>query len=144
MGACIGNHTEIGPVQPRNASNRVMVCSLNGGTQTHELHVGALGDPSRLTWTNLAATPPLCFSASVSQVRNISRKVTGELWAASKDTVNLVAELERGQDTVKWELDAEDILVHIMWASPEQILLAKTYGDIVIQDNTCLTNRYCD
>lgn len=78
----------------------------------------------------------------VSQVRNMSRKVTGELWASSSDALELVAELERGNETVKWELDAENILRSIMWASPEQILLARTYGGVVIQDNTCLTNRY--
>lgn len=74
----------------------------------------------------------------------MSRKVTGELWASSGDALELVAELERGKETVKWELDAENILRSIMWASPEQILLARTYGGIVIQDNTCLTNRYCN
>ncbi|CBJ29724.1 putative far-red impaired response protein [Ectocarpus siliculosus] len=76
------------------------------------------------------------------KVRNMSRKVTGELWASSGDALELVAELERGNETVKWELDAENILRSIMWASPEQILLARTYGGVVIQDNTCLTNRY--
>lgn len=74
----------------------------------------------------------------------MSRKVTGELWASSGDALELVAELERGKETVKWELDAENILRSIMWPSPEQILLARTYGGIVIQDNTCLTNRYCN
>lgn len=73
----------------------------------------------------------------------MSRKVTGELWASSGDALELVAELERGQEIVKWELDAENIMRSIMWASPEQILLARTYGGIVIQDNTRLTNRYC-
>ncbi|CAM9836724.1 unnamed protein product [Pylaiella littoralis] len=50
--------------------------------------------------------------------------------------------LERGKETVKWQLDADNVLTSIMWASPEQILLARTFGGIVIQDNTCLTNRY--
>lgn len=74
----------------------------------------------------------------------MAQKVSGELWASSDDALQLVAELERGTETVKWELDAENILRSIMWASPEQILLARTYGGVVIQDNTCLTNRYCN
>lgn len=48
----------------------------------------------------------LRFSGRVPQVRNMSRKITGELWASSGDALALVAELEREQETVKWELDA--------------------------------------
>ncbi|CAN0255656.1 unnamed protein product, partial [Scytosiphon promiscuus] len=39
-------------------------------------------------------------------------------------------------------MGADQSLKTIMWASPEQILAARSYGGVVIQDNTCLTNRY--
>ena len=61
-------------------------------------------------------------------------------WASGEDALNLVAELERGPQTVKWDVDADQVLRSIMWASPEQVMLARTYGGVVIQDNTCLTN----
>ena len=70
-------------------------------------------------------------------MRNLSAKVQRGRWASGEDALNLVAELERGPQTVKWDVDADQVL----WASPEQVLLARTYGGVVIQDNTCLTNR---
>ncbi|CAM9950714.1 unnamed protein product, partial [Ectocarpus fasciculatus] len=78
----------------------------------------------------------------VRKVRNMSDKVSRGRWASKTDALELVADLERGPATVKWESDANHVLRSIMWASPEQIILARTYGGIVIQDNTCLTNRY--
>lgn len=62
-------------------------------------------------------------------------------WASVEDALNVVAELERGPQAVKWDVDADQVLRSIMWASPEQVMLARTYGGVVIQDNTCLTNR---
>ena len=59
----------------------------------------------------------------------------------AKTLSTFVAELEKGPQTVKWDVDADQVLRSIMWASPEQVMLAKTYGGVVIQDNTCLTNR---
>ncbi|CAN0300328.1 unnamed protein product, partial [Hapterophycus canaliculatus] len=41
-----------------------------------------------------------------------------------------------------WETSADQVLRSIMWASPEQIVAARTYGGVVIQDNMGLTNRY--
>ena len=76
-----------------------------------------------------------------TQVRKLSAKVLRGRWASGEDALNLVAELERGPQTVKWDVDADQVLRSIMWASPEQVLLAITYGGVVIQDNTCLTNR---
>eukprot|EP00904_Undaria_pinnatifida_P011900 jgi/Undpi1/7840/HiC_scaffold_23.g10312.m1 len=76
------------------------------------------------------------------KVRNLSAKVLRGRWASGEDALNLVAELERGPQTVKWDVDADQVLRSIMWASPEQVMLARTYGGVVIQDNTCLTNRY--
>lgn len=125
----------------------VLICTIsmkNHCDTSQRLNEGKQG--MRPTFVPLVVletdTHSLYFFARVSQVRNMSRKVTGELWASSSDALELVAELERGNETVKWELDAENILRSIMWASPEQILLARTYGGVVIQDNTCLTNRY--
>lgn len=75
------------------------------------------------------------------QVRNLSAKIQRGRWASAGDAVQLVAELERGPGMVKWEMGADQSLKTIMWASPEQILAARSYGGVVIQDNTCLTNR---
>ncbi|CAN0480760.1 unnamed protein product, partial [Hapterophycus canaliculatus] len=41
-----------------------------------------------------------------------------------------------------WELGADQVLKSIMWASPEKIVAARTFGGVVTQDKTCLTNRY--
>ena len=68
-------------------------------------------------------------------------KVLRGRWASVEDALNVVAELERGPQTVKWDVDADQVLRSIIWASPEQVLLARTYGGVVIQDNTCLTKR---
>ena len=76
-----------------------------------------------------------------TQVRNLSAKVLRGRWASVEDALDIVAKLERGPQTVKWDVDADQVLRSVMWASPEQGLLARTYGVVVIQDNTCLTKR---
>ena len=74
-------------------------------------------------------------------MRNLSAKVLRGRWALGEDAVNLLAGLERGPQTMKWDIDADQVLRSIMWASPELVMLATIYGGVVIQDNTCLTNR---
>eukprot|EP00904_Undaria_pinnatifida_P011630 jgi/Undpi1/7598/HiC_scaffold_23.g10071.m1 len=90
----------------------------------------------------LTGTPTWTLTHCDADVRNLSAKVLRGRWASGEDALNLVAELERGPQTVKWDVDADQVLRSIMWASPEQVMLARTYGGVVIQDNTCLTNRY--
>ena len=58
----------------------------------------------------------------------MSAKVLRGRWASVEDALNLVAELERRLQTVKWDVDADQVLRSIMWASPEQVMLARTYG----------------
>ncbi|CAN0486865.1 unnamed protein product, partial [Laminaria digitata] len=42
----------------------------------------------------------------------------------------------------KWEVDGSGRLNKIFWPTADQQLLAHQYGHLVIQDNTCLTNKY--
>lgn len=71
----------------------------------------------------------------------MSRKISREKWAPSTDSRDLIAELEAGKMTVQWESDANNALRFVMWASPEQVDLARKFGGIVIQDTMSQTNR---
>ncbi|CAM9444741.1 unnamed protein product [Ectocarpus sp. 12 AP-2014] len=74
----------------------------------------------------------------------MSDKISRGRWASRADALDLVADLERGQTKVRWESNTNHVLLSIMLASPEQITLARTYGGVVIQDKTCLTDRCVD
>ncbi|CAN0552696.1 unnamed protein product [Ectocarpus sp. 8 AP-2014] len=52
----------------------------------------------------------------------MSDKISRGRWASRTDALDLVADLERGQTTVKWKSDTNHFLRSIMWASPEQIV----------------------
>ena len=71
----------------------------------------------------------------------MSAKVLRGRWASVENALDIVAKLGSGPQTVKWGVDADQVLRSIMWASREQVLLARTYGGVVIQDKTCFTNR---
>lgn len=68
-------------------------------------------------------------------------KIRRQRWVSTGDALNLMVDLKNKNATVAHDIAPDDVLRTIIWASPEQILLAKTYGGVVIQDNTCLTNR---
>lgn len=65
-----------------------------------------------------------------------------ENWATGKDAANLIAKLS-GDKTCEsdWELDSYDRLRSVMWSTQNQQIMARQFGGVVIQDNTCLTNR---
>lgn len=70
------------------------------------------------------------------------KKVQRECWSTPTDALDLVSELK---DTpgcfVKWETDDLHRLKHVLWSTGQQQVFARQWGGIVIQDNTCLTNR---
>ena len=71
----------------------------------------------------------------------MSARIRRQQWLSAGDALNLVTDLKNKGATVAYELDPNHVLRSIMWATPEQILLSRTYGGIVVQDNTMLTNR---
>lgn len=69
-------------------------------------------------------------------------KMRRELWSTPGDALNLVGSLEGTPGCyVKFELDVHERLKSIFWSTADQQLLAQQYGHVVIQDNTCLTNK---
>ncbi|CAM9288476.1 unnamed protein product, partial [Laminaria digitata] len=77
------------------------------------------------------------------KVRNMVKKIQREMWSTPTDALDLVASLIRMNGCyVNWETDALHRLKSVIWSTAEQQILARQFGGIVIQDNTCLTNRY--
>lgn len=70
------------------------------------------------------------------------RKVQRELWSTPSDALDLVSSLKDLPGCyVKWETDPLHRLKHVFWSTGQQQLFARQWGGIVIQDNTCLSNR---
>ena len=71
-------------------------------------------------------------------VRNVQR----ELWSTPTDGLDLVSGLKDLPGCyVRWDTDAQHRLKHVLWSTGQQQVFARQWGGIVIQDNTCLTNR---
>ncbi|CAN0468273.1 unnamed protein product [Laminaria digitata] len=65
------------------------------------------------------------------------------MWSTPDDAINLVGSLKGTPGChAKWEVDGSGRLNKIFWSTADQQLLAHQYGHLVIQDNTCLTNKY--
>ena len=70
------------------------------------------------------------------------KKIQREMWSTPTDALDLVSTLLRMHGCyVNWETDALHRLKSVIWSTAEQQILARQFGGIVIQDNTCLTNR---
>ena len=76
------------------------------------------------------------------QIRNMAEKVGRKMWSTPTDAMDLVASLNGTPGCyVKWDLDGSGRLNNIFWSTADQRLVAQQYGHLVIQDNTCLTNK---
>ncbi|CAN0598085.1 unnamed protein product [Laminaria digitata] len=72
----------------------------------------------------------------------MANKVGREMWSTPDDAINLVGSLKGTPGCyAKWEVDGSGRLNKIFWSTADQQLLAHQYGHLVIQDNTCLTNK---
>ncbi|CAN0478106.1 unnamed protein product, partial [Laminaria digitata] len=73
----------------------------------------------------------------------MANKVGREMWSTPDDAVNLVGSMKGTPGCyAKWEIDGSGRLNKIFWSTADQQLLAHQYSHLVIQDNTCLTNKY--
>lgn len=82
------------------------------------------------------------FLPTLLQVRNIVKKMQREMWSTPTDALDFVASLIRTPGCfVDWDDDSLHRLKMVFWSTAEQQILARQYGGVVIQDNTCLTNR---
>ncbi|CAN0429829.1 unnamed protein product [Laminaria digitata] len=73
----------------------------------------------------------------------MANKVGREMWSTPDDALNLVESLKGTPGCyAEWEVDGSGRLNKIFWSTTDQQLLAHQYGHLVIQDNTCLTNKY--
>eukprot|EP00904_Undaria_pinnatifida_P004254 jgi/Undpi1/1382/HiC_scaffold_11.g04774.m1 len=77
------------------------------------------------------------------KVRNMSTNARRNSWGTAKDAVLLIEALLK-DSTCKctWKMDSFNQLAMVMWSTAEQQISARQFGGVVIQDNTCLTNRY--
>eukprot|EP00904_Undaria_pinnatifida_P011912 jgi/Undpi1/7851/HiC_scaffold_23.g10323.m1 len=77
------------------------------------------------------------------KVRNLSTNARRNSWGTAKDAVLLIEALLK-DSTCKctWKMDSFNQLAVVMWSTAEQQISARQFGGVVIQDNTCLTNRY--
>ncbi|CAN0382849.1 unnamed protein product, partial [Laminaria digitata] len=73
----------------------------------------------------------------------MANKVGREMRSTPDDALNLVGSLKGTPGCyAKWEVDGSGRLNKIFWSTADQQLLAHQYSHLVIQDNTCLTNKY--
>ena len=64
------------------------------------------------------------------------------MFSTPADATDLVVSLTGTPNCyVKLEADSSDQLNKIVWPTADQQLLAQQYGNLVIQDSTCLTNK---
>lgn len=64
------------------------------------------------------------------------------MWSTPTDAMELVASLKGTPGCyVEWETDLLHRLKSVFWSTADQQILARQFGGVVIQDNTCLTNR---
>lgn len=82
------------------------------------------------------------FAFGNMQVRIISNLTTRDKWGTAKDGTLLIEALTKDPTCVcTWQADCFHQLSTDMWSTAEQQLLAKQFGGVSIQDNTCLANR---
>lgn len=69
-------------------------------------------------------------------------KVKREVFSSASDALDLVQLLEgQAGSYVVHTKDDHNRLTGLFWATGHQRLLARRYSDVVVQDNTFLTNR---
>ena len=77
-----------------------------------------------------------------SQVRNIVSKIERELWSTPTDALMFVSSLKDEPGCyVEWEIDSLHRLKSVIWSTADQQIKARQFGGIVIQGNTCLTDK---
>lgn len=105
-------------------------CNALQGSTTNPIHA-----KSFTCW----CLPPL------PQVKKMAYKIERGLWSTPSDALDFVSSLKDLSGCyVKWETDAHHRLKSVIWATTEQQILAREFGGVVIQDNTCMTTKWAD
>jgi len=108
-----------------------------------------LAESIRMTMDNLAYYFPQCnFDKTEVQSRHkaFRKKAVPTKISQSTHLVTLLNQKALSLDTFEgWyyqaRYDSEDHLVSLIWMSPDQRELFWRYGDVVVNDTTCQTNR---
>ena len=72
----------------------------------------------------------------------MAAQIEREMWSTPTDALEFVSALKDLPGCyVDWQTDSLHRLYSVIWSTAEQRVLARQYGGVIIQDNTCLTNR---